>query len=187
MANPNTPFGFRPVIRSGGSPFSVREFGHNDANPIFAFDLVGKITGGTLPTLPENPTYTLPRIQSGTALTPGTSLWLGASLSYGAGSAQTVHAVTDEVDCIYIAQTSGAAAVTNANAAGLNGNVTNTAGSTLTKMSAMQINQASIAVTAGLDLRVLRVAMITGNVEGANAIVECMISKHANAPGAAGS
>lgn len=189
MPNPNNPFGFRPVIRQGGSPFSVREYGKAaaDPNPIWAFDLVGHITGGTPPPLPENQAYTLSRIQDGSQLTPGTSLWLGPSLTYGAASVATVHPVCDEIDVLFISQVSGAAAVTNANSANLNANVLNSAGNALTKMSAMQVNGAGIAPTAGLDLRIVRVAMITPNLEGPNAIVECFISKHAYTPGAAGS
>jgi hypothetical protein len=187
MPNPNNPFGFRPVIRSGGSPFSVTEYGKDpaDVNPIYAFDLVGKLTGGTPPPLPENPNYTAPRVQSGTLLTPGTSLWLGASLSYGAPSKATFHPVTDELDVIYIAQSNATAA--NSTHAGLNANIVNAGGSALTKMSQMQIAGGGVAATAGLDLRLLRVAMITGNLAGPNAILECLISKHANAPGSAGS
>jgi hypothetical protein len=190
MANPNNPFGFRPVIRAGGSPFSVTEYGKAaaDATAIFSFDLVGHITGGVPAPLPEAPTqYTLSRVQSGSLLTPGTSLWLGPSITYGAPSKATVHPVCDEIDLVMIAQCSGAVAITNAAHANLNANVLNTAGNTLTKQSAEQVNSAGIAATAGLDLRILRVAMITPNAEGANAIVEVMIAKHAFAPGAAGS
>jgi hypothetical protein len=188
MANSNSPFGFRPIIRAGGAPFSVQEYGKAaaDANTIFAFDLVGHLTGGTPFALPENPTYNLSRIQSGSQLTPGTSLWLGASLTYGAASVGTVHPVTDELDVIYIAQVSGATAITTASHAGLNANVLNTGGSTTTKQSGFQVNATGIAVTAGLDLRIRQVAMIVPNVEGANAIVEVLIMKHAYLPGAAG-
>jgi len=187
MANPNNPFGFRPVIRSGGSAFCITEYGKAaaDPNPIYAFDLVAHLTGGTPPPLPESPdAFTLSRIQSGSQLTPGTSLWLGASLSFGGASLATVHPVTDEIDVIYIAQVSTTA--TNAIAAGLNANVLNSGGNALTKMSQMQINGGGIAATAGLDLRLIRIAMITGNSPGNNAVMECLISKHANAPGAAG-
>ena len=190
MANVNSPFGFRPVTRMGGSPFSIREYGKAaaDTNPIFAFDLVGHITGGTPPPIPEAPNaWTLSRIQDGTQLTPGTSLWLGASMSSGIASKATVHPVTDEVDVIYIAQVSGATAITNAAHANLNANVLNTAGAPPKLTSNMQVNATGIAVTAGLDLRILRVAMITGNSEGPNAVVECVIGKHAFAQGSAGS
>jgi hypothetical protein len=182
MANSNNPFGFRPIIRAGGSPFSVTEYGKAaaDANAIFVFDLVGHITGGTPFALPENSTYNLSRIQSGSQLTPGTSLWLGASLSYGAASTGTVHPVCDELDCIFIAQCSGATSITTASHAGLNANVKLTqAGSTTTKQSGEQVDSATIAATSSLDLRITRIAMIVPNAEGANAIVEVLINKHA--------
>jgi hypothetical protein len=180
MANPNSPFGFRPIIRMGGSPFSVTEYGKAaaDVNPIFAFDLVGHLTGGVPFPLPENPVYNLSRIQSGSQLTPGTSLWTGASMSYGAASVGSVHPVTDEIDCVYIAQVSGVTAITTAAHVGLNANVLNTGGSALTKMSGFQVNGTGIAVTAGLDLRIRQIAMISPNVEGPNAIVEVIIVKH---------
>lgn len=182
MANPNNPFGFRPIIRTGGIPFSVTSYGKAaaDANAIFVFDMVGHLTGGTPFPLPENSTYNLSRIQSGNQLTPGTSLWLGSTLSYGAASVGTVHPVCDEIDCLFIAQCSGATSITTAAAAGLNANVTYaTAGSTTTKQSGMQVNSATIATTSSLDLRITRIAMIVPNAEGANAIVEVLINKHA--------
>lgn len=180
MANPNNPFGFRPIIRAGGSPFSVNEYGKpaTDSNAIFAFDLVQKIASST--PLPEAALpYNLPGIQTGYTGTPGTTIWLGASLAFGAASAASVHPVTDEVDVLYIAQCSGATAITTAAHVGKNGNLLlTTAGNLLTKMSAMQINSASIAVGAGLDLHIERVAMIVPNQEGANAILEVTINKH---------
>ena len=189
MPNPNSPFGFRPIIRAGGSPFSVTEYGKAaaDAAAIYAFDLVGKITGGTPMALPENPSYNLPRIQSGGLLTPGTSLWLGPSMSYGAATTATVHPVCDEVDLIMISMASGATAMTTASCAGLNANVLLAAGNPLTKMSAMQVSSGTVAVTATLDLRIRQIAMIIPNAEGPNAILEVMINKHAIGQQTAGS
>lgn len=189
MANPNNPFGFRPLIKMGGGPFSVREYGKAaaDANPIFAFDLVGHLTGGTPFPLPENPVYNLSRIQSATQLTPGTSLYLGASLSYGAASVGSVHPVADEVDTIFLTQCSGATVITSAAAAGLNANVLNTLSVLNTKQSQMQLNSAGIATTSSLDLRIIEIAKIVPNVEGANAIVEVLINKHAFGQATAGS
>ena len=180
MANPNTPFGFRPIIRAGGSPFSINEYGKpaTEPNAIFAFDLV--IKAATATPLPELPlAYNLPGIQSGYQGTPGTSLWLGSSFSYGAASTASVHPITDEPDVLFIAQSSPGA-VTTAAAAGKNANVLlTTPGNLLTKMSAMQVNTAGIAIGAALDLRIQRIAMIGPNVEGVNAILEVSINKHA--------
>ncbi|MBV9448558.1 MAG: hypothetical protein JO345_21950 [Streptosporangiaceae bacterium] len=186
MANPNNPFGFRPIIRLGGGPYSVTEYGKPsaDANAIFAFDLVGYLTGAPL-ALPENANYNLPRIQSGSQLTPGTSLWLGASLAYGAASTGTVHPVTDEIDVVYIAQADGS--VTTSAHVHKNANVQlSQAGSTTTKQSGMQVNSSSIATTSSLDLRIQRISMISPNAEGANAILEVTINKHAMAQASAG-
>lgn len=189
MANSNNPFGFRPIIRAGGSPFAVTQYGKAaaDANPIYMFDLVGHLTGGTPFPLPENAAYNLSRIQAGSQLTPGTSLFLGVSLTYGAASVGTVHPVTDEIDVIYIAQCSGATSITTTAHAGLNANVLVTAGSATTKQSAHQVNSAGIATTSSLDVKIQRISMITPNLEGANAIVEVMINKHALGQATAGS
>jgi hypothetical protein len=189
MANINAPFGFRPITRAGGIAFSVTQYGKAvaDPNPIFSFDLVGKITGGIPLPMPEDPTKNLPRIQSGSQLTPGTSLWLGASMGPGAASVGSVHPVTDEIDCVYNAQVSGVTNITTAAHVGLNANVLNTGGNTLTKMSQFQVNGVGIAVTAGLDLRIRQVSTISPNQEGANAIVEVIILKHSLGQNVAGS
>jgi len=181
MANPNTPFGFRPVIRAGGAPFSVKQYGKAaaDANPIYVFDLVGHLVGGTPFPLPENPTYNLSRIQDGSQLTVGTSLWLGPSLSYGAASVGSVHPVCDEIDLIMIAQAIGATSMTSAVADGQNANVKLAAGSALTKMSLMGVDSTTVLTTSSLDLRIREIAKIVPNAEGVNAILEVMINKHA--------
>jgi hypothetical protein len=182
MPNPNAPFGFRPITRLGGLPLSLTEYAKpaTDANAIFAFDLVGFKSSGTPPALPENGAFTVPVIQTGYQLTPGTSLWLGASLGYGAASTATVHPVVDAVDTVFITQCSGATVITNTSHAHKNANVSVvTAGSTTTKQSAQQVDSATIATTSSLDLRIIRVAMLGKNAETANAIVEVTINKHA--------
>ena len=180
MANPNNPFGFRPIIRAGGSPFSVQQYGKAaaDVNPIYNYDLVGHLLGGTPMPLPENPIYNLSRIQSGSQLTPGTSLWLGASFTYGAASVGTIHPVSDQMDVIYIAQAQGATSMTTAVAAGQNANVKLVAGSATTKQSGMQVDSTTVLTTSSLDLRIRQIAMISPNVEGVNAILEVTINKH---------
>jgi hypothetical protein len=181
MANPNNPFGFRPIIRLGGSAFSVTEYGKpsGDANAIYAFDLVGFNTGAPY-ALPENANFNLVRIQTGYQLTPGTSLWLGASMTYGAASTGTVHPVTDEPDVLYIAQCDGSTSISTQSHSHKNANVsTSQAGSTTTKQSGLQVSSSSIATTSSLDLRIQRIAMLNSNAEGANAIVEVTINKHA--------
>ncbi|HEY3885068.1 MAG TPA: hypothetical protein VGL62_07665 [Vicinamibacterales bacterium] len=182
MANPGNAycFGFRPIVRQGGSPFSLTEYGKAaaDTHAIYAFDLVGKITGGTPFPMPENPAYNLPSVQDGSQLTPGTSLWLGASLAYGAASTGTVHPVADEIDCVFLARAYGTTGVTSATGAGLNANVKLVAGSSTTKMSLSGLDDSGIATTSSLDLRILKIATIVPNIEGVNAMVEVTINKH---------
>jgi hypothetical protein len=188
MANSNNPFGFRPIARLGGAPFSVTEYGKPsaDSNAIFAFDLVGYITGSPL-ALPENSNFNLPRIQSGSQLTPGTSLWLGASLVYGAASTGSVHPVTDEIDVIYLAQAKTGTSISTSSHVHKNANVSlTTGGSTTTKQSGMTVDGATIATTSSLDLRIQRVAMIASNAEGDSAILEVTINKHALGQATAG-
>lgn len=182
MANINAPFGFRPIIRLGGAPFSVTEYGKAaaDTHAIYSFDLVGHLLGGTPFPLPENPTYNLSRIQSGSQLTPGTSLWLGASLTYGAASVGSVHPVCDEIDCVFLAQAgNGASSMTTAAAAGQNANVFQGVGSATTKQSAFCVDSGTVLTTSSLDLRIRRISMISPNIEGAYALLEVTINKHA--------
>jgi hypothetical protein len=168
-------------MRIGGSPYSLTEYGKpaTDANTIFCFDIVKKVVGAVA--LPESPTgYNLPTVQTGYQGTPGTTLWQGASINYGALSTQTVHMVADEPDCIFMAMCDATNPMTTASYIGKNANINiayNT-GSLLTKQSGMTVNTTGIATTATLDLRLFRVSQILPNAEGTNAIVEVIINKH---------
>jgi|HubBroStandDraft_1064217.scaffolds.fasta_scaffold416202_2 hypothetical protein len=187
MANPNSPFGFRPIGRLGGGPIGVSEYAKpaSDTNyAIFMFDLVGKAASSGLP--PTGQGNPAPGCQSAQNLTPGTSLYLGSSINYGAISTLTMHYVTDEIDMVYIAQVDAVTSITAAADAGKNANVLTTAGSATTKQSNMSVNHTGIATTSGLDLRILAVSNLSPNVEGVYAIVEVLIMKHALGQGTAG-
>ena len=69
----------------------------------------------------------------------------------------SVHPVTDEIDVIYIAQCSGALADNDRRARGTDANVLVPAGNALTKQSAHQVKSATIAGTAGLDVKIQRI------------------------------
>ena len=187
MANPTTLFGFRPIQLQSGGPFGVSEYAKpatDTAFAIFMFDLVGKVaSAGAPPTGQGNP---VPGVQSGQALTPGTSLWLGASLNFGLISTLTYHYVVDEIDAVYIAAVDAVTAITVAAHVGKNANVLPAAGNALSKQSQFSVNHTGIAATAGLDLRIRAVSNISPNTEGVNAIVEVMILKHALGQGSAG-
>lgn len=183
MANVNSPFGFRPVIRLGGAPFSIQEYGKAATNSytIFMGDMVMKVTGADpLPESIQAQGYNLPTIQTGYQGTVGTTLWQGVSLNYGALSTATVHAVADEIDCIFICQCDAGNSMTTASYVGKNANIniTGNTGSLVTKLSGMQVNTTTIATTNTFDLKVTRIAQISPNAEGTNAIVEVLINKH---------
>lgn len=189
MPNINAPFGFRPIIRLGGSPYALNEYGKPsaDANAIFAFDLVGYKATGTAVPLPESNAFLLPIIQTGYQLTPGTTPILGVSLNYGAASTATIHNVVDQSDVVYIAQCKTGTTIATGSHAHKNANFsTTTAGSTTTKMSGLAVDGATIATTATLDLRIQRVSMISPNAEGDSAILEVTINRHALANQTAG-
>ena len=187
MANSNNPFGFRPIGRIGGGPYSVTEYAKPATDvsfAIFMFDLVGKVaTSGLSPTGLGNP---LPGVQSCQGITPGTGLYLGAALNFGAIGTLTPHYVTDEVDMVYIAMVDAVTAITVAAHVGKNANVLPGTGNARTKQSTATVNHTGIAVTAGLDLRIQAVSNISPNVEGVNAIVEVVILKHQLGQGTAG-
>jgi hypothetical protein len=179
MANPNNPFGFRPIIRAGGAPFSVSEYGKpaSDSNAIFAFDLLNKVAAGVA--LPEAPTYNLPGVQTGYQGTPGTSFYVGPTLAYGAASTLSVHPVCDEPDLVMNAQAKTGTVISTASHIGKRANVSLTlAGLTTTRSSRMAVDSGTIAATSTLDLQLLRVSMIPPNAEGDSAILEVSINKH---------
>ena len=191
MANTNSPFGFKPVIRSGGSPYSVTEYGKlaTDAQAIFMFDLVGKAAVEVA--LPEASGYNVPGIlgayTNGGNATPGTSNWVGSALNYGAASTLTTHMVTDQLDVIYLAQCKTGTTISTTSHVGKNANISlTTAGSTTTKQSGLAVDGATIAATATLDLFITRVSMIAPNAEGDSAILEVLINKHFYNPATAG-
>lgn len=188
MSNVNNPFGFRPVVRLGGYPFSSTQYGKpaTDAQAIFMFDVVHKVVGSVADPTGLGPN--MPTVQSAYAsFTPGTTLTQGVSLNYGAASTATPQYVMDDPDLIFIAQVDGALSVTTASHVGKNANIgTGTAGSATTKQSGMTIANGSIAATAGLDMRLLKICGISPNAEGANAIVEILFLKHQFAEGSAG-
>ena len=169
MANSNSPFGFRPVSRYGGAPFSVTMYAKpaTDSQAVFLFDILGKVAGGSV--LLETSTYQAPQ----------TSLWVGASLAYGAASTLSYHPVTDEVETIYFGQGKTGTTYSTASHVGKRGNISlTTAGSTTTKLSGMTVDGATIAATATLDLSINRIAYLSPQTEGANNIFEVMINKH---------
>jgi hypothetical protein len=179
VANTNSPFGFRPISRIGGIPWSVSEYAKAAADATYAIfmnDIVYKAA-----TSVANPTgvgVPIPGCTSAQYGTPGTTLWLGPSLNYGVIATLTVQTVADEPDLITMAQVDATTSITVASHIGKNANLLATNGLTTTKQSQMTINHTGIATTSTLDFRLIAVSAEQPNAEGVYAIVECVCNKH---------
>jgi hypothetical protein len=186
VANNNNPFGFRAISRDSGGPLVTRQYGKasNDGTAIFMNDMVLKAaTSVADPTGLGNPA---PGCTSAQNATPGTSLYLGASVNYGAASTATMQYVYDSLDTIYIAQSVGTVTIATASHAGKNANLKSGTGNATTKQSTMGIDDTTIATTAGLDFRIIRVSNISPNVDGEYAILEVVLLKSEEGQGTAG-
>jgi hypothetical protein len=188
MANNNTRFGFRPIIRDGGGPFSVTQYWKpaTDPNAIFHFDIVQKVAA-SVPM--DEALYSAPAIASAYPTgVPATTLWLGASIGYGLPSTISKHSVSDETDCVFLVKVRTGVLVTTAAHAGKNANLFLGTGSPIggAGRSGHAINGTTIAADPSLDCRIRSVAMTPPNTEGDSAIVEVTINKHFYAQGTAG-
>ena len=186
--NNNWPHGFRPLmVDAQGAPVGINQYAKpaSDTNQIFTWDLVRKVAGSQVTEGKLRPDAACQTFATGT---PGTTLILGATLNGGKPSAATWHAIVDDPNALFEAQCDGSTAITVASAAGKNANVNNTAQSNglPNAVSVMQVASATIAATAGLDVRIRDLHYAATNVEGANALVEVLILKHQNANGSAG-
>ncbi len=185
MANINNVFGFLPIGRDGGGPWSVMEYakaaGHTQA--LFRGDIVSKVATSVVSPFAGAPVPGCSSLQNGT---PGTTLWLGANINYGAAATATLQYVTDDERTTYIGQGNDNTALTVAVDAGMNANFVTGTGNALTKQSTMSFASGAVASTAGLDLRLVRLFNRTDNAEGAYAIFEVLIMKHQKAQGSLG-
>ena len=185
MANNNAPFGFRPIGRIGGTPFSLTRYAHiaADTTAIFRGDMVARISAGA-GLDPDVPTATYAKQVASayhTSYAPavGTGPWVGVSADYSALSVLTMVHVFDEIDMLFLVQGKTGTVYSTASHVGLNANISlTTAGSTVTKQSGMAVDGGAIDTTAGKDLRLRSISMIVPNAEGDSAIFEVTINNH---------
>jgi hypothetical protein len=175
MANLNNPHGLRVLLALSGGPIQTMPFSKAAtlAQAIFPGDAVAGVNDGSITP----------------AITPGTSLYYGVALDYGAASKATSHQVVIGLDTVYEAQGDGSNGGTGFAQAdmGLNCNLsTSVAGSTVTLLSGMQLAESSKAVTSTLDVKLLQLQQIPNNAFGSYARIEVTFNKHRMAPGVAG-
>jgi hypothetical protein len=172
MANINNPHGLMPLgtsLSGGPQAIQILQKVASNANAIYRYDPVARQADGSI---------------GADSITPGTTLYSGVSLNYGAASTLTDQAVVISPDAIYEVQCDSTAIA--AGDMGANANLTLGAGSATTKMSGAVINGGSIATTSTLDLHLLGLFNIVGNAFGAYARIEVVFNKHRMAPGVAG-
>lgn len=165
MANVDYPHGFRPLFTNeDGGPSRIRTFDKDvlQATAIFRNDIVQREADANL--APGG--------------TPGADRYMGVSLNYGAALTLTTHAIVTSPTALYEGQdnndTDGFAAAD----LGLNCNAEFNAGSTDTELSGHEIDESSINTTASLDLRLIALFAVPGNLHGANSRIEVTINKH---------
>jgi hypothetical protein len=166
MANTNTPFGFRPQMRtmSGGMGTAIaahKLVGY--ATALYVNDVVTHAAAGTKPTACID-----------AAITPGTTPVLGVNLLWGAASLATDHIVVlADGGAVFVAQGDGTGA-TFLVAASMSktANIALTAGNASSKLSKHQLSETSINTTNTLDLHVRKLWESPDNVFGQYARVE---------------
>lgn len=186
MANPNAPFGFRPVRHLNGAPFSEPPqlcfVAAAESNNLFIGDIVTIAgVGGS------DPTYGVASVTKGGAATVPLGVIVGCDPVLGgltpnlnityrpASTAQYVYVVTDPT-LIMEVQANGSIAAAN-----MTKNIsltTATAGSTTTGVSGMQVDTATIATTNTLVFKIIGKSTLPNNAFGTNVVVEVAYNIH---------
>jgi hypothetical protein len=171
MANADTPFGLKPVQHRNGAPyncaFRLYSVAAGDGTAIMIGDPV--TLAGTSQTINGRIYSDVVRSATGDVFT---GVCIGVvpdtqdSLRYRAASTQRVLMIADDPDLLFeIQEVSGGTALT-ANDAGLNANIVVAAGSTVTGLSGVELNNATEATTNTLDLHILGPVMREDNAIG---------------------
>jgi hypothetical protein len=175
MANIDNPHGFAPIGHLFGVDPEVAEFnkvvGYGTA--IFINDSVHRVADGSIEATATN-------------FTPGTTNVSGVALNYGALSTATTHLVIVDPFEVYEAQDNNDTDGFTAADLGLNVNLEANAGSTTTKQSGHELDESTAAVTATLDLHLMKLLAIANNAHGAWGRYEVTFNKHRYHSGSAG-
>ncbi|MCC7235594.1 MAG: hypothetical protein IT163_09845 [Bryobacterales bacterium] len=173
MANIDNPSGLTCLGKctGGGHPqvdLFTKVVGYNKA--IFPGDAVNQVADGSIET----------------SATPGTTLYSGVALNYGAALTATEHLVIFTPDAVFEAQDDGDSDTMTAADIGLNANLILGAGVVATLKSGHEIDTNTADVGAGLDVKLLRKANKPNNAWGANVRMEIAFNKQRFALGVAG-
>lgn len=190
MANPNTPYGLRPYSYMSGAPWGGAVTTYyvpaGNGTALFFGDPVVNITNSS----DGNGIQAV-----GIAAAGAAALVLGSfcGISNNAGSAvitlqqtQTPYLpagqaayvyVSDDPFLLYAVQEDSVGGAMVSGASGRNANLVAGTGSTVTSQSGWQIASAGLAVTAGLQMRIIRMLQEADNAVGAYAKWLCKINQ----------
>lgn len=191
MANVDTPFGLKPVRHLSGAPYNgaVKMYAtaSGDGTAIFIGDPV-KLSG-TSQTIGGRIYKDVDQAATGDVIVgvvvgvvPETS----ESLRHRVASTVRILLVADDPDLVFeIQEVSGGTALT-ANDAGLNANFVVAAGSSVTGMSGVELNNGTEAATNTLDLQIVDFVNREDNEIGEHAKWLVRINRHQHANQVAG-
>ena len=171
MANADTPFGMKPVQHRNGAPYSgafrLYSVAAGNGTAIMIGDPV--TLAGTSQTIDGRIYSDVVRSATGDVFSGGCVGVVPAtqdSLRYRAASTQRVLMVADDPDLLFeIQEVSGGTALA-ANDAGLNANIIVAAGSTVTGLSGVELNNGTEDTTNTLDVHIVGVVMREDNAIG---------------------
>lgn len=185
MANPNVKRGLVPVGYLGGAPYNgaarVYSVAAGNAVAIFVGDAVTTAAVGTAQTINGQVYLDVVQAATGdiiTGVVVGVLPETADSLPYRVASTQRRLLVADDPNLLFeIQETAGGTAFT-ANDLGLNANFAVGTGSTVTGLSAMEVNNVGEATTNTLDLKLIGVSGRPNNAIGENCKWLVRINRH---------
>jgi hypothetical protein len=183
MANADTPFGLRPVRYLSGAPYNgaVNQYATaaGDGTAIYIGDPV--TLSGTSQTINGNVYLDVDQAATGNIIAGvvvGVLPVTRESTIYRVGSTQRILLVADDPNLVFeIQEVSGGTALT-ANDAGLNADFVVGTGNTASGMSGVELNNATEAATATLDLLITGFVNRVDNEIGEHAKWLVRINRH---------
>jgi len=181
MANVDKAFGFRPLGNLSATG-SQKQYGYeiadNQSGAIFQGDLVTIVNGYVVKFLPATHAAALGVFNGCFYVDPttGKPTWKNYYPgSVNITSGKIVADVLDDPSQLFIVQADGVVAQANI---GKNADVIGTGGSTTTGVSTMELNTATIADTAALNLKIVGLWNVPGNELGEFAVLVVKINEH---------
>lgn len=181
MANVDKAFGFRPLgnlSATGAQKQYGYEIADNQSGAIYQGDLVTIVNGYVVKFLPATHAAALGVFNGCFYIDPttGKPTWKNfypgsVNITEGKITADVI----DDPSQLFIVQADGVIAQANI---GKNADVIGTGGSSVTGVSTMELNTATIADAAALNLKIVGLWNVPGNVLGEFAVVVVKINEH---------